>query len=58
MAEIRLWEESGTWRVIYTARLMDAVYVLHVFQKKTQATPKRDIVIARERLSALMGSGR
>jgi phage-related protein len=58
VAEIRLWEESGTWRVIYTARLMDAVYVLHVFQKKTQATPKRDIDIARERLGALMGSGR
>ena len=36
--EIRLWDETGTFRVIYTARLADAVYVLHAFQKKTQTT--------------------
>jgi len=40
--EIRIWDDSGTYRVIYTARLSDAVYVLHAFQKKTQATAKRD----------------
>ena len=44
--------------MIYTARLVDAIYVLHVFQKKTQATSKRDLDIARERLSVLMGSGK
>lgn len=33
--EIRVWDDSGTHRVIYTARLADAVYVLHAFQKKT-----------------------
>lgn len=36
--EIRVWDDSGTYRVIYIARLLDAVYVLHAFQKKTQAT--------------------
>jgi len=41
--EIRIWDDAGTFRVIYTARLTDAVYVLHAFQKKTQATSKRDI---------------
>lgn len=40
---------SGTYRVIYTARLRDAVCVLHAFQKKTQATPKRDLDLARQR---------
>ena len=52
--EIRIWDESGSYRVIYTARLKDAVYVLHAFQKKTQATAKRDIEIARRRYAELM----
>lgn len=52
--EIRVWDDTGTWRVIYTARLADAVYVLHAFQKKTQSTSRRDIDIARERYSQLM----
>lgn len=51
--EIRIWDDSGTYRVIYTARLIDAVYVLHAFQKKSQATAKRDIEIARKRYSDL-----
>lgn len=52
--EIRIWEESGTYRVIYTARTPDAVYVLHTFHKKTQATARHDIEIARERLTQVM----
>jgi len=52
--EIRLWDETGTYRVIYTARLADAVYVLHAFQKKTQATAKRDVDVARMRWAELM----
>ncbi len=52
--EIRVWDDTGTWRVIYTARLADAVFVLHAFQKKTQSTSRRDIDIARERYSQLM----
>lgn len=52
--EIRIWDESGTYRVIYTARVADRVYVLHAFQKKTQATSKRDIDTAKERFNQLM----
>ncbi|MEO5606845.1 MAG: type II toxin-antitoxin system RelE/ParE family toxin [Polaromonas sp.] len=52
--EIRVWDESGTFRVIYTARLADAVYVLHAFQKKTQATSKSDIELAKTRFAQLM----
>jgi phage-related protein len=51
--EIRVWDDSGTYRVVYTARLADAVYVLHAFQKKTQATSQQDIDIAKERFSQL-----
>jgi phage-related protein len=52
--ELRVWDDSGTYRVIYTARLADAVYVLHAFQKKTQATAKRDVELARKRYTDLM----
>jgi phage-related protein len=51
--EIRVRDESGIYRVIYTARLADAVYVLHAFQKKTQATSRRDIATARERFAQI-----
>ena len=52
--EIRIWDESGTYRVIYLARLEEAVYVLHAFQKKTQATALRDIALVQERLKQLL----
>ena len=52
--EIRIWDESGTYRVVYTARFADAVIVLHAFQKKTQATSKRDIDLAKERFTEFM----
>jgi phage-related protein len=52
--EIRLWDESGTYRVIYTAKIRDAVYVLHAFQKKTQTTPTRDVDIAKRRLGQIL----
>jgi phage-related protein len=52
--EIRVRDDAGAWRVIYTARLADAVYVLHAFQKKTQGTSRHDIDIASGRFSQLM----
>jgi Gp49-like protein DUF891 len=51
--EIRVWDDSGSYRVMYTARLTDAVVVLHAFQKKTQATAKQGIEIAKEVREAL-----
>jgi phage-related protein len=32
--EIRVWEDSGTYRVLYVAKFEEAVYVLHVFEKR------------------------
>ena len=52
--EIRIWDESGTYRVVYMARLAGFVIVLHAFQKKTQATSKRDIEIAKYRFNQFM----
>ena len=48
-------DSAGTYRVVYTVRFDDAVYVLHCFQKKSKqgiATPKRDLDLIRERLKA------
>jgi len=52
--EIRIRDEHGAFRVIYLARLPDAVYVLHCFVKKTQRTSQRDLDVARRRLNELM----
>ncbi|OIR06860.1 hypothetical protein GALL_111100 [mine drainage metagenome] len=52
--EIRVWVEVGTFRVIYLAKLEDAVYVLHCFQKKAQKTATSDIELARNRYRELM----
>lgn len=51
--EIRITDENGAYRVIYVARRAEAVYVLHAFQKKSQATPKKEIDTARRRFAQL-----
>ena len=52
--EIRIRDDSGIYRVIYTARFADAVFVLHAFEKKTQRTSQRDIEIAKARFREMM----
>jgi phage-related protein len=51
--EIRVRDTAGAFRVLYIANLPDAVYVLHAFQKKTQATARRDLDVAALRLRLL-----
>lgn len=46
-------DSAGTYRAVYTVRFATAVYVLHVFQKKSKrgrATPQRDLELIRQRL--------
>lgn len=48
-------DPGGTYRAVYTVRLAHAVYVLHVFQKKSVRgikTPQHDVELIRERLRA------
>ncbi|MFO1220144.1 MAG: type II toxin-antitoxin system RelE/ParE family toxin [Burkholderiaceae bacterium] len=52
--ELRVWDDSGTYRVIYLARMREAIYVLHAFQKKTRATSKQDVEMAKSRYAELM----
>ena len=54
VVELRIWDEAGTFRVVYLTKLAEAVYVLHCFQKKTQQTAKRDIELARRRFKELL----
>ncbi len=44
---------GSSYRAVYTVRFAEAVFVLHVFQKKSTrgiATPKADLNLIRERL--------
>ncbi|KPU96760.1 addiction module toxin RelE [Variovorax paradoxus] len=44
---------GGTYRAVYTVRFREAVFVLHVFQKKSKrgiATPQADMEVIRQRL--------
>lgn len=44
--------DGNTYRAVYTVKLRGAVYVLHVFQKKSTrgiATPRREIELIKER---------
>ncbi len=56
VAEIRVRDTSGAYRVIYVAKFIEAVYVLHVFRKKTQKTSLHDIALARQRYKELVRS--
>jgi phage-related protein len=45
--------QGDTYRAVYTVKFVEAVYVLHVFQKKSThgiSTPRQDIELIRERL--------
>lgn len=54
VCEIRVKDESGIYRVVYIAAFAEAVYVLHVFQKKTQKTAESDLELTRTRLKDLI----
>lgn len=56
--EIRIREASGSYRVMYVTKFEEAVYVLHCFQKKTQATSERDKAIAEVRYRAVVNTRR
>ena len=51
--ELRLKDRSGAYRVFYVLPGAGIVYLLHAFQKKTQATPKSNLTLARKRLKEL-----
>ena len=52
--EIVSSHHGNAWRAVYTVRFQDAIYVLHVFQKKSTkgiATPAREIDLIKQQLA-------
>jgi phage-related protein len=54
--EVRISDAKGIFRVMYVAKFEDAIYVLHCFQKKSQATSKQDKEIATARYRAVVSA--
>ncbi|MGZ8173552.1 MULTISPECIES: type II toxin-antitoxin system RelE/ParE family toxin [Methylobacter] len=52
--EIRIRDATGIYRVMYVGKFEQAIYVLHCFQKKTEATTKQDKTIAETRYRAVV----
>jgi phage-related protein len=51
--QARADDPSGPYRAAYVTQVGEAVYVLHVFQKKATsgiATPQRELALIRQRL--------
>ena len=51
--EISARSDTNTYRAVYTVKIGESIYVLHVFQKKSTRgirTPKREIDLIKQRL--------
>ena len=53
VSEIRV-RAGGAFRLVYVAKFVEAVYVLHAFQKKSQKTSRVDLELARRRFRTLI----
>ncbi len=51
--EIRVWTKN-TYRIFYVAECSEAIYVLHVFEKKTQKTNKKDLELGKKRYQQMI----
>jgi phage-related protein len=52
--EIIIDQQDGWYRVMYVAKFPEAVYVLHCFKKKTNATSKQDKALAKLRYDGVV----
>jgi phage-related protein len=52
--ELRIRDRDGIYRVFYYAKLARGVLVFHAFEKKTRATPKREIQLGKKRLQEML----
>lgn len=49
---------GNEYRILYLAKLAEAVYILHAFEKKTQKTPQAALDVACRRLQLLLSQRR
>ena len=52
--ELRIKDSSGQYRVFYYTKVQSEILVFHCFKKKTQATPKKEMDLAKKRLKELL----
>ncbi len=55
--ELRVKAEEGIARVFYCVCVKREIVILHSYIKKTQATPEKELVIARKRLKEVTKDG-
>jgi phage-related protein len=53
-AELRIRDRSGIYHAFYFSRSPRGILVFHAFMKKTQATPARELDLAKKRLRELL----
>jgi phage-related protein len=47
-------DKAGIYRVIYYLAGAGNIWLLHAFKKKTQATPKQNIDVTKERIQRIL----
>ena len=52
--ELRIKDRTGQYRVFYFVKVKEEILVFHCFQKKTQATPMKEIELAKKRLKEIL----
>lgn len=52
--ELRIRDETGSYRVFYLARMERGVLIFHAFVKKSRQTPDRELELGRKRLKELL----
>ena len=48
--ELRVKDESGQYRIFYYTKVKEALVVFHFFKKESQATPVKELELAKKRL--------
>jgi len=54
VAELRVRDAAGVYRVFYVAQTAEAILIFHAFMKKTQKTPIREVGLGRKRLKEML----
>ncbi len=57
VSELRIRAE-GAFRVIYVAKFVEGIYVIHAFEKKAQRAPRTEMELACTRFRALVNERR
>ena len=52
--ELRIKDRSGQYRIFYYVKHKDALLVFHLFKKKTQEAPAKELDLARKRLGEML----